>query len=285
MNNKKRKRRPNAKAIKRLKIMLICSICAVVLCLIVCIILIIKGAGDEKPDDKKASDTINIVIPDSTAAYTAPSVTDSSAEPAVTLPPVTLPPAADTTVQTEEPADSKSENENKAHVIFVGDSRYDGMVSYKEETDEFFCKVGASHSLIEQQYDNIVNAASPDSIIVFGMGVNECGYSEISAYQYLELVKKIKEETGAKVVVQLVCSVNEEQEKLHYETVIKQSEVDMFNSILKEELAGTDIPVVDLQAELDKADIKTIDGLHYNLPDYERMYGMLKQIVLAALGI
>ena len=141
MNNKKRKRRPNAKAIKRLKIMLICSICAVVLCLIVCIILIIKGAGDEKPDDKKASDTINIVIPDSTAAYTAPSVTDSSAEPAVTLPPVTLPPAADTTVQTEEPADSKSENENKAHVIFVGDSRYDGMVSYKEETDEFFCKV------------------------------------------------------------------------------------------------------------------------------------------------
>ena len=115
------------------------------------------------------------------------------------------------------------------------------------------------------------------------MGVNECGYSEISAYQYLELVKKIKEETGAKVVVQLVCNVNEEQEKLHYETVIKQSEVDMFNSILKEELAGTDIPVVDLQAELDKADIKTIDGLHYNLPDYERMYGMLKQIVLASI--
>lgn len=158
----------------------------------------------------------------------------------------------------------KEEVTETTNIIFVGDSRMIGMHNSNGETGVTYVAENSKGYVWFRdegipQIDPLVQKGTK---IVINLGVNDPG----NINKYITLVnQKIAEwtEKGAKVYYCTLYPVYENP-------YVTQAAVDNFNDRISKELIGATI--IDTAGYLRTTEYGMIDGLHYNIPTYKKLY-------------
>lgn len=170
--------------------------------------------------------------------------------------------------------DGSSEVADGTKIIYIGDSRFQGMknvVSYNEETEVWITKVGAGYDWFnDTALDSLKTVIDSDdeAIIVLNMGVNDPGNVDNYISRYNSVASSYK---NSKVVAVSVNPINDSTSK----SLINNSMVVEFNSELKKGLSDK-IKYCDTYSKI-KSSFGTTDGVHYTNSTSKEIYEAIKK--------
>ena len=159
---------------------------------------------------------------------------------------------------------TKKEVVETTNIIFVGDSRMIGMHNSNGETGVTYVAENSKGFVWFRdegipQIDPLVQKGTK---IVINLGVNDPG----NINRYITLVNQKIAEWTAKGATVYYCTLYPVYENPY----VTQAAVDNFNDRISKELIGANI--IDTAAYLKTIEYGMIDGLHYNIPTYKKLY-------------
>jgi len=156
----------------------------------------------------------------------------------------------------------------KDKFIFVGDSRFVGMETYKTEKDKFVCKTSEGLSYFKRQEATIKSAETDNSVVIIGLGVNDLG-----ADNYVQYVNSLSSSLKSQIYFLTVNPVEESKANNNgYSRT--NSEIDAFNTTIKNN--AKDYKIIDTNSYLKENGYTTVDGLHYDSATYKKIYNYIK---------
>lgn len=171
---------------------------------------------------------------------------------------------------------SSSANKSTSNIIFIGDSRTEGIRDTVKSDSKFICLGSQGYSWMKNtafpQADQIVNS---DSKVIIWMGVNDLG--NIDNY-IKEVNNKASQWTskGAKVYYAAVGPLGWDDQ------YASNSGIESFNKKLKEGLAYN-VTYIELYQYLKNNGYKTVDSTHYNSETNKKVYDYLVNAVYSGV--
>ena len=171
---------------------------------------------------------------------------------------------------------SSSANKSTSNIIFIGDSRTEGIRDTVKSDSKFICLGSQGYSWMKNtafpQADQIVNS---DSKVIIWMGVNDLG--NIDNY-IKEVNNKASQWTskGAKVYYAAVGPLGWDDQ------YASNSGIESFNKKLKEGLAYN-VSYIELYQYLKNNGYKTVDSTHYNSETNKKVYDYLVNAVYSGV--
>ncbi len=157
--------------------------------------------------------------------------------------------------------------------VFLGDSRFRGMLDYAEAKDVFVAKNSMGYEYIDEQLSYVQSLCDNHTALIVGLGVNDCGYA---ASKYLSRLNSMAESMDCQIYFVSVNPVDEamEGEKYH----VKNDTVNSFNEAMKAGLSSK-IKYIDSNSYLKSVGYTTRDGLHYVDETSRVIYTYIKSVV------
>lgn len=171
-----------------------------------------------------------------------------------------------------------SEERGNLHVskyIFLGDSRFYGMETFKEEDDVFIYEIGEGYDFMMRHLDEAKsNIVDENSVIIIGMGVNDF---RANADKYIGSINALADEKLCQVYYMLVNPVDDAiVQQNGY--MLSNAELDEFNEKMRQGL-NENVKLIDANAYLKSYGYNTEDGLHYDMETYQKIYEYIKVCV------
>ena len=218
--------------------------------------------------------------PPATPAPTEPVVTEPPATPAPTEAPTTEPPVAPPPTTEPETTPEETVPEPDGARVWIGDSRMTGVrmyVTYDAEKDRFIDKIGEGIGWFQTEAIPALKAKIEEETVVkvfINMGVNDCAATYKQDYgtraaAYSELINALIDEYPE--IRFFFCSVGPSNGEWYNTVEIAKlnEEVIRFN----EEMAALcRAAYIDSGEYLKRTGFATLDGIHYNIPTYQRWY-------------
>ena len=226
------------------------------------------------PTTTQAPTTQAPTVPPTTEAPTTEAPTT---EAPTTEAPTAPPPATETRSET---ASEETLPEEDGIRVWIGDSRMTGVrlyVTWDAETDDFIDQVGEGIgwfqlTAIPKLKERI--AAENVTKVYINMGVNDCAatYKQdrgTRAEAYSNLINALVDEYPE--IRFFFCSVGPSNGEWYNTVEIAKlnEEVDLFNAEMAELCRAT---YIDSGEYLKRSGFATSDGIHYNIPTYQRWY-------------
>lgn len=180
----------------------------------------------------------------------------------------------DVGMKDDEKETSKSRNlkkEKYSKYVFVGDSRYRGMMFLAEENDIFICENGRGYDFLLEQMSYIKTQCDEDTALIIGLGVNDSHYN---VDKYLGTLSEMADSMECQIYYMLVNPVDEIKEQYNGYNVLNEN-INYFNDMMQEELDER-IGIIDTNSYLYSIGFDTMDGLHYTNDTYEDIYNYIK---------
>lgn len=181
-------------------------------------------------------------------------------------------------IRTEADDEYETEAEGREHIkgdyskyVFVGDSRYRGMMFLADEQDVFICENGRGYDFLLEQMSNIKWECDEDTALIIGLGVNDSHYN---VDKYLDTLSEMADTMECQIYYMLVNPVDEEKEEYNGYHVLNEN-IDIFNERMKDELDER-IGIIDTNSYLWDYGFDTMDGLHYTNDTYKDIYCYIK---------
>jgi len=150
---------------------------------------------------------------------------------------------------------------NIKDILFIGDSRFVGMEEANTNGYTFFCEVGKGYSWYIDNLDKIESLISDNTIIIFGLGVNDLSNIE----NYL----KLKNSEYFDQIYYLSVNPVDEVKEAEYGYTVTNNSIDSFNSRVQEVFKDR---YIDTNSVLKESGFETKDGLHYTEETYTDIY-------------
>lgn len=158
--------------------------------------------------------------------------------------------------------------------VFVGDSRYRGMMFMADESDVFICENGRGYDFLLEQMGSIKWECDENTALIIGLGVNDSHYN---VDKYLTTLSDMADTMDCQIYYMLVNPVDEAVEEYNGYHVLNEN-IDIFNERMKNELDER-IGIIDTNSYLLESGFDTMDGLHYTNDTYEKIYNFIKSEV------
>lgn len=155
--------------------------------------------------------------------------------------------------------------------VFVGDSRYRGMMFLAEENDIFVCENGRGYDFLLEQMSYIQSQCDENTALIIGLGVNDSHYN---VDKYLDTLSDMADSMECQIYYMLINPVDEYKEAYNGYNVLNEN-IDYFNDRMLEELDER-IGIIDTNSYLYSIGFDTMDGLHYTNNTYEDIYNFIK---------
>ena len=242
------------------------------------------AAPTQPPTTQAPTEPPTTQVP-TTQAPTEPPTTQAPTEPPSTAPSTTEAPTTEaptTEPPTTEPETTPEETvpEPEGARVWIGDSRMTGVrmyVTWDAEKDRFIDKVGEGIGWFQTEAIPALKAKIEEETVIkvfINMGVNDCAATYKQDYgtraaAYSELINALIDEYPE--IRFFFCSVGPSNGEWYNTVEIAKlnEEVNRFN----EEMAALcRAAYIDSGEYLKRTGFATLDGIHYNIPTYQRWY-------------
>ena len=178
-----------------------------------------------------------------------------------------------------------------SNIVFVGDSRTNGMCSSISLDSDEYCvsKSGAGYSWLtsnelRNELNKYLNSSNDDifgDYFVFNMGTNS-GFSDNEAKDYASFYNRFANSySNNKVVVVSVTQVDYQKAKdagMYKNITLDDNSVKNFNNVLKSNL-NSNVIYCDVYSKMENYDYVASDGVHYNADTYNFIYKEIKNCI------
>lgn len=155
--------------------------------------------------------------------------------------------------------------------VFVGDSRYRGMMFLAQENDVFICENGRGYDFLLEQMSYIKSQCDENTALIIGLGVNDSHYN---SDKYINTLSEMADTMDCQIYYMLINPVDEIKEEYNGYHVLNEN-INYFNDRMREELDER-IGLIDTNSYLFSIGFETMDGLHYTNDTYEDIYHFIK---------
>lgn len=157
---------------------------------------------------------------------------------------------------TDDGDKDKEEKESISRVVYIGDSRTEGLRDVNSDSkNTFICLSSMGYDwMMSTAFPQAESYASSGTAFVILMGVNDLYHQN----SYISAINQKAAEWKKKGAVVYFASVGPVQN----DPYTSNSEIESFNRALKNGLSS-DVGYIDLYGELNKSGYQTVDGTHY----------------------
>jgi hypothetical protein len=172
--------------------------------------------------------------------------------------------------RSEAAATAEEEAASYDKIIFVGDSRTEGMRDALGTGDAYICKSGEGYSwLTSTAASELAGQVTENSAIVVSLGVNDL----YNVGNYLNYFNSMKDMYGCALYINSVDPVDEVAEG-QQKYKVYNSEIENFNNIIRSGLRE-DINYLDSYSHMMDVGFSAPDGVHYSTSTYQEIYNYI----------
>ncbi len=165
---------------------------------------------------------------------------------------------------------TKNDGADGREILWVGDSRTEGLQMAMQNDDSYVCAVGKGYywfTSAATQKEFTEKLPSAGGIVLVNLGINDLAYVK----RYYTLINKIAETyPELHFYYYSVNPVNETKAKKIGATMTNE-EIEKFNRIMKENLSER-VTWIDTYSRMRQYGFKTLDGVHYTTSTYKLIY-------------